>query len=278
MKSYYYGVVNISEPQKEENKIEPQKEENKIEPQLKENKIEINGLSGSITDIKVVPAYDLCWKGKRYLLSAKKFNLINAINIYSSISKSTKALGVSYRTTFNYINDIQDNLDIKLFIGHRGGLGGGGSANLTSDGKKILKACVAVNTIIELHKGFNEIETVVSNFDKNNNMMEIKIDEDYNIKLPLKEEYSVGDKVLALISYEDIFITLKSCQSSVRNILKGNISEMKLINHMLRIKVNVGNVGFYSDITKLSSDELNLQLGKEVYVCFKAMGIALLKL
>jgi molybdate transport system regulatory protein len=256
---YYYGVVNISEHK------------------MEENKIEINGLDGSITDIKVVPAYNLFWKGKEYLLNDRKFNLINAINIYGSITKAIKVLGISYGTAFNYINNIEENLDIKLVIGTKGGLGGGGSAIITSEGKKILKECKAVKTIIELNKGFNEIEAVVSDIDENNNMMEIKIDEEYNIKLSLKEEYSVGDKVLALISYENIFITLKSYQSSVRNIFKGNISEMRLVNNILRIKVNVGNVGFYSDITKLSSDELDLQLGKEVYVCFKAMGIALLK-
>jgi molybdate transport system regulatory protein len=225
----------------------------------------------------VVPAYNLFWKGKEYLLSAKKFNLLNEINNYDSTSEASKTVKISYRSALNYIGDIENNLNIKVVKTFKGGKGGGGSTHLTSEGKKILKKCKVINAIIELHKGLNEIETIVSNIDNNNNMMEIEFN-DFKLILPIKKEFNVGDKVLALIGYDSVFVMLEPYRSSVRNILKGIITEMQLIDNMFRIRINVGNVGIYCDITRLASDDLELELGKEVYIGFKAMAVAMLKL
>ncbi|MDR2543937.1 MAG: TOBE domain-containing protein [Methanobrevibacter sp.] len=197
--------------------------------------------------------------------------------MFHSTYRSSKELKVSYKTALNYIEDIEKGLDIKLVITNKGGKGGGGSTFLSSDGEKILKECKALNAMIELNNGINEIETIITHVDKDNGIMEIEISDNI-ITLPRKNNYSVGDKVLALISYDNIFITLEPYKSSVRNILKGTITEMQLIDNLFRIKVNVGNIGVYSDITKFASTDLKLELGKEVYVGFKAMSIALLKL
>ena len=66
--------------------------------------------------------------------------------------------------------------------------------------------------------------------------------------------------------------------SSIRNILNGKIVEMKLIGEIIRVKVNVGGVILCSDITVSAEKELNLNIGKDVYVGFKAMSVATLKL
>lgn len=44
-----------------------------------------------------------------------------------------------------------------------------------------------------------------------------------NITIPLNEKHSAGDKILILISYDNIFIMLESQKSSVRNIFKGKM-------------------------------------------------------
>ena len=56
--------------------------------------------------------------------------------------------------------------------------------------------------------------------------------------------------------------------SSIRNILKGQIVEMKLEGEIIRVKVNVGGVILCSDIT----------VSAENYIGFKAMSVATLKL
>ena len=61
-------------------------------------------------------------------------------------------------------------------------------------------------------------------------------------------------------------------------ILKGKIVEMRLEGEIIRVKINVGGIILCSDITVSAEKELNLNIGKEVYVGFKAMSVATLKL
>ena len=96
--------------------------------------------------------------------------------------------------------------------------------------------------------------------------------------IPLKKEYAVGDKILALISYDNIFIMLEPQTSSIRNIFKGKVTEMRLQDEMVRVRIDVSGVDIFSDITLSAGKDLDLGLGKEVYIGFKALSIATLKL
>jgi molybdate transport system regulatory protein len=186
-------------------------------------------------------------------------------------------MDISYRSALNYIERMEKGLGIKVVITRKGGRGGGGSTKLSPEGKRILQECKMVNAIIDLHKGVNEIPSIVKSIDEDKKVMKIEIN-NAEITLPRNEEYHIGDRILALISYENIFIMLEPYKSSVRNIIKGTITEMKLIGDMYRIQVKLGDVEIYSDITKSASDDLELALGEEVYVGFKAMSVATLKL
>ena len=53
---------------------------------------------------------------------------------------------------------------------------------------------------------------------------------------------------------------------------------MKLEGEIIRVKINIGGIIICSDITVSAEKELNLSIGKEVYVGFKAMSVATLKL
>ena len=71
---------------------------------------------------------------------------------------------------------------------------------------------------------------------------------------------------------------LEPQKSSIRNIIKGNIVEMRLNNEIIRVNVDIGGINIYSDITVSAEKELNLTIGKEVFIGFKAMSVATLKL
>ena len=130
---------------------------------------------------------------------------------------------------------------------------------------------------MELHKDVNEIESEVLAIDESKGVMTIRM-ANFDVNVPLNRNYVVGDKLLALISYDNIFLMLEPQKSSIRNIIKGNIVEMKLNNEIIRVNVDVGGINLYSDITVSAEKELNLTIGKEVYVGFKAMSVATLKL
>ncbi len=96
--------------------------------------------------------------------------------------------------------------------------------------------------------------------------------------LPLRGNFKVGDRVLVLISPDDIFVMLEPHESSVRNIFPGKIVGMELKDNLVRLNVNLGNTTLFADITEYAREQLNLTLGKEVYIGFKAAALAMVKI
>lgn len=230
-----------------------------------------------MTDVKAGVEYKINIDGNSFLLDRKKYKLLEYILDTESITEASKLIKVSYRTALNYIDKIESSLDINIVSTTKGGKGGGGSTTLTEEGYSILKECEKINAIMELHRDVNEIEAKVLDINHSKGVMTIQM-KDIKINIPINKDYVIGDKVLALISYDNIFLMLKPQESSIRNVLKGTIVEMSLENEVIRVKTNVDGVELYCDITLSAEKELDLCLGKEVYVGFKAMSVATLKL
>jgi molybdate transport system regulatory protein len=65
--------------------------------------------------------------------------ILQAIEKEKSISKAAETLGMSYRYVWNYIQDIQKNLDDQIVETFKGGKSGGGGAKLTDLGRSLLE-------------------------------------------------------------------------------------------------------------------------------------------
>ena len=218
-----------------------------------------------MTEVKAGVEYKINIDGNSFLLDQKKFNLLIYINESESITEAAKRSKISYRTALNYIDKIESALDIAIVNTKKGGSGGGGSTTLTEEGLQILKECKKINAIMELHSETNEIEAEILEVDKSKGVMKIQMNE-------------LVITILALISYDNIFIMLEPQASSIRNIFKGKVTEMRLQDEMVRVKIDIGGVDVFSDITLSAGKDLDLSLGKEVYIGFKALSIATLKL
>ena len=241
-----------------------------------------------MTDVTAGVEYNINVDGKSFLLNEKKFNLLTYINETGSITEAAKLSKVSYRTALNYIDKIESTLDIAIVSTQKGGSGGGGSTTLTEEGLQILKECKKINAIMELHKETNELEAEIIHLDSEKGDMTLKI-KDLELTIPLNKQYAVGDKILALISYDNISIKLRPHKSSlykalqhqnssIRNVLEGTVTELKLNDETVRAKINVSGVDIFADITLSAMKDLNLELGKDVFISFKALSIATLKL
>lgn len=241
-----------------------------------------------MTEVKAGVEYKINVDGNSFLLDEKKYNLLNYINERESITEAAKLCKFSYRTALNYIDKIESTLDIAIVSTKKGGSGGGGSTILTEEGQLILKECKKINAIIELHKETNELEAEIVDIGNEKKDMTLKI-KDLELTIPLNKNYSIGDKILALISYDNISITLKPHKSSVykalnpqnssvRNVLEGTVTELKLNEETVRVRITVSGVDIYADISLSALKDLKLELGKEVFISFKALSIATLKL
>ena len=230
-----------------------------------------------MADVKADVEYKINVDGNLFSLDNKKYQLLQSILDTGSLTNAAKEIKVSYRTALNYIEKMESALDVKIVSTTKGGKGGGGGTSLTDDGYSILKECKKINAIMELHKDVNEIEADIVDINAEKGVMTIKMNQ-FEINAPLNRNYVVGDKILALISYDNIFLMLEPQSSSIRNVLKGQIIEMRLNNEIIRVKVDVDGTVLCSDITVSAEKELNLNIGTEVYVGFKAMSVATLKL
>jgi len=90
--------------------------------------------------------------------------------------------------------------------------------------------------------------------------------------------YPVGKEVYACIRPEDITLLIaNSCQqtavrSSARNSFQAEVSRVTTLGPLSRVEISCG-FRLVALVTKISAEELNLQVGKEVCATFKATGV-----
>jgi molybdopterin-binding protein len=81
-----------------------------------------------------------------------------------------------------------------------------------------------------------------------------------------------GEDVLVCIRPEDIMISREIGKSSVRNVLKVKISKIVPLGPLARVKMENSLVAL---ITKQAAEDLQLNVGDEVYATFKATSVHL---
>ena len=223
------------------------------------------------------PQYRLKFDDKIILLNKKKFKLLENIDECGSIMEASKKENIPYRSALKYIEELEKETNKSIVSTQRGGKGGGGESKLTNNGKLILKEYRKVESILKMHDDVNEIETNIIDIDQENKIANINLNHE-KVILPLRGNYNIGDKVLVLISPDDIFVMLEPQESSVRNIFKGKITSMEIKNHLIRLNINLGEINLFADITEYAREQLNLNLGKEVFIGFKAAAISMVKI
>lgn len=223
------------------------------------------------------PQYRLKLDDKIILLNKRKFKLLKFIDECGSITKAAQQAQIPYRSALKYIENLEHDVNQTVVSTKRGGKGGGGGSELTKEGRLILKEYRKVDSILKMHADVNEIEGEISDIDVENKIANIYLNGN-KVILPLRGNFKIGDKVLILISPDDIFVMLEPQESSVRNVFPGKITSMELKENLVRLNVNLGEASLFVDVTEYAREQLDLTLGKEVYVGFKAAAIAMVKI
>lgn len=77
---------------------------------------------------------------------------------------------------------------------------------------------------------------------------------------------------VVFISPQDIILSRTAVDSSARNVFKGKITEIRDLDSLIKLKVNIGKL-FTVQITKRSFKEMGLNLNAEVFITFKASNV-----
>jgi tungstate transport system ATP-binding protein len=88
--------------------------------------------------------------------------------------------------------------------------------------------------------------------------------------------YPAGKEVYACVRPEDITLALSSTQSSARNSFQAKVTRVTSLGPLSRVEINCG-FRLVALVTKISAEELNLQVGREVYATFKATGVHIME-
>lgn len=91
-----------------------------------------------------------------------------------------------------------------------------------------------------------------------------------DVQLEATEQH-VGE-VRVLISPADIIVSKSAILSSARNVLRGRVVELREVEGLVRLRVDVGRL-FTVQITRGSFVSLGLGLGSVVFLVFKASGV-----
>ncbi|MBM4240615.1 MAG: TOBE domain-containing protein, partial [Euryarchaeota archaeon] len=82
----------------------------------------------------------------------------------------------------------------------------------------------------------------------------------------------MSGKVHAGIRPEEIIISTKKVETSARNVLKGKVKELIDTGALVNLKIDVGEI-FTVLMTRQSFLDLKINLGKELWIYFKASAV-----
>jgi tungstate transport system ATP-binding protein len=88
----------------------------------------------------------------------------------------------------------------------------------------------------------------------------------------IEAAFQKSGKVTVYVRPEDIIISRIPVVSSARNVFKGKIVEMVDLGSLMRLKVEAGKA-FVVQVTKRSFNEMQLNIGSEVFLVFKASAV-----
>jgi tungstate transport system ATP-binding protein len=88
--------------------------------------------------------------------------------------------------------------------------------------------------------------------------------------------YPAGKEICACIRPEDITLALSSTQSSARNSFRAKITRVTFIGPLSRVEIDCG-FRLVALVTKISAEELTLQVDTEVYATFKATAVHIME-
>ncbi|MFZ4834757.1 molybdenum-dependent transcriptional regulator [Rouxiella sp. Mn2063] len=176
---------------------------------------------------------------QRLFADPRRIELLKQIKITGSISQGAKLAGISYKSAWDAINEMNQLADSLLVERNTGGKGGGG-ALLTHYGERLL----------QLYDLLEQIQQKAFDVLKDDN-------------LPL-------DSLLAAISRF-------SLQTSARNQLFGTVIERdhQHVQQHIDVLLADGKTRLRAAITEQSANRLQLSPGKEVLVLIKAPWVAL---
>lgn len=174
----------------------------------------------------------------RLFISPKRVRLLECIHAQGSISRGAQTAGISYKSAWDAVKDMNELAGQPLVTSETGGKGGGG-ARLTGYGERILK----------IYGLLGRIERMAVD--------------------ALQDESASLDSLLAVVSRFGL-------QTSARNQFFAHVQQLSAhdLSHQVSLVLE-GGASIVADITERSCRRLGLAPGKEVLALIKAPWVTI---
>lgn len=175
-------------------------------------------------------------KNRKAFLESRRIELLEKIEEHGSITKASKAAGMSYKGAWDAINSMNNLADKPLTVNMTGGRHGGGTV-LTEEGRSLIRMFRMVES---------EQSRALLNIEKNAD----DIDHVFNLMRRI------------------------SMRLSAKNVCYGTVSDIRVDNLLAEVclKLKSGHQ-VYSIITAESVETLGLAVGENAYAVIKASSV-----
>ena len=176
--------------------------------------------------------------GDRFLVSRDRIKLLEAVAKHGSISKAAKVVGYSYKTAWDSVDAINNLLPSPAFVTKMGGSGGGGGAQVTEEGLRL------INTFNKIEKNLARFSSLISETGLN------------------------GDEEMLVFSFGARISSRNSFHCKIEKIKNGPVDVE------LELRLNSGAM-LFAVVTNAAVDELELAIGRDVLALVKSYAIKL---
>lgn len=246
-------------------------------------------------------------KNSKHFLGSGRIELLENIEKFGSISKAAKAMQISYKTAWDYINEMNNISDEPIIITSVGGKSGGG-AKLTAKGKELVhffrnlekhlgefikNSNIENNNFINFMKRMGLKTSARNQFigkvvsikkDMVNCEVQLALKGNINIKAIITKEslknlkIRENDEIIAIIKASSVMVMKKNNNLLISsdNIVPGIVSKINkgAINAEVSILTQGGDT-ITSIISKNSLNVMDLRKNDEVYALFNASNVIL---
>lgn len=175
---------------------------------------------------------------QKLFVNPRRIRLLEQVRAHGSISQGAKAAGISYKSAWDAIKDMNTLADSPVLVSETGGKGGGGAA-LTPYGERLLK----------IYGLLGQIERMAVD--------------------ALQDESTSLDSLLSVVARF-------SLQTSARNQFFAHVCALDPTDISRKVSLTLpGNTPLYADITARSCQRLGLTPNKEVLALIKAPWVSL---
>ncbi|MEC4729038.1 TOBE domain-containing protein [Shewanella sp. D64] len=238
----------------------------------------------------------------KVVVNPKRIALLEQIRVTGSISQGAKLAGLSYKTAWDAVNDMNRRLSDAVVVSEKGGKGGGG-AQLTDFGERLVQVYalteqmqeMVLQTLLDQKVPMQSLLDVMAHFSlktsaRNQLTANIKSIENYGLNDRIVLE-TAGDKemfsvvthsstcklrllnktpVLLLIKAPLVHLSVNFVPDSGDNQLDGEVVDIKVNGNSVEVSLNIGNTEpLYASITCQQANEIDLSLGQRLYGVFK---------